>query len=213
MQPTGLQIGTMGGALEIRAASDGATRLRGSFPYLSLAVISDGGRSRRPEKETFDEGAFAFRVNDPKADIHLLSGHRYDKPLASKLAGTLTLKDTAKALVFEALISRAIAETSHGKDTLALLAAGLATGLSPGFRMPPERAVPKEDAEVFEEEPINPARGQHGARIRKIKQALLFELSIVTQPAYPDAQIEARERATGSPARSTFPAFLRRWRP
>jgi len=76
-----------------------------------------------------------------------------------------------------------------------MIGAGLAVGLSPGFRIPPARAVP--DAEEVEEEPDdgsldedgNPRRG---AIIRTVLSALLYELSVVTRPAYPEAQVEAR---------------------
>ncbi len=177
--------------LEIRNEGDGV-RLAGRFPYGSTAVLSDGGRTGRPRKESFVSRAFSFRVEDPNAEIHLLSGHRYDKPLASKLNGSLRLEDSDEALSFEARIDPEVAETTHGRDVLALLRAGLAIGISPGFRLPPERAVPREQAEEILEEPNDPERGMHRALIRLIKQALLFELSIVTQPAYPEAQVEAR---------------------
>ncbi|SFQ63163.1 prohead serine protease, partial [Roseivivax halotolerans] len=60
------------------------------------------------------------------------------------------------------------------------------SGGTPGFRIPPERAVP--DAEKVEEE--NPAEGM--ALIRTIFAALLYELSVVTRPAYDETQIEER---------------------
>jgi len=58
--------------------------------------------------------------------------------------------------------------------------------------MPPERAVPADEAERITEEPDNPAEGQNRAIIRTVLQALLYELSIVTRPAFPEAQVEAR---------------------
>lgn len=137
-------------------------------------------------------------------------------PLASKATGTLSLRDTATAVLIEATITRAIAETTHGRDALALLAAGLAVGISPGFRIPPRRAVP--EAEEIEEEPddgtLDPqGQPRRGAIIRRIKAALLYELSIVTRPAYPDAQIEAR-RWTGKPENhhAGLHRTLQRWR-
>lgn len=206
-----LSFGLIGGVLELRAAANGEKRLTGSFPYNKRAVISDGGRNGRPEKEEFAENAFEFRIKDPEADIHLLAGHRYDRPLASKLSGSLILKDTAKALLFEAIITPAVAETSHARDVLALLTAGLATGISPGFRIPPKRAVPPEEAEEFIDEEEDAARDMHRARIRRIKQALLFELSVVTQPAYEDAQVTTRSATIIDPT-SALPVTLRRWR-
>lgn len=206
-----LLFGPTGGLLEVRAAPDGARRLTGSFPYNKRAVLSDGGRNGRPQKEEFAPRAFEYRVNHPEAEVHLLSGHRYDRPLASKSSGTLTLRDTVAALIFEALITREVMETSFAADVIALIIAGLATGLSPGFRIPPARAVPPDEAEEWIDEPIDPERDMHGARIRRIKQALLFELSVVTQPAYADAQVMTRSTARGI-VRPTQAEAMRRWR-
>jgi hypothetical protein len=41
-------------------------------------------------------GAYSIEA---EADVHLLAGHSFDRPLASKRAGTLTFKDTAAALL------------------------------------------------------------------------------------------------------------------
>lgn len=204
-----------GGGLELRRAPSGDTLLRGVFPYGVPAVLSDGGRDGRPRKEVIESRAFAYRVNDPAEDIHLLVGHDYDHPLASRGTGTLTLRDTAAALIFEATIGRAIAETTHGRDALAMIGAGLAVGISPGFRIPPRRAV--ENAEEIEEEPddgtIDPqGQPRRGALIRRIKAALLYELSVVTRPAYPEAQIEARAWAANCHNDMTVFHPLRRWR-
>lgn len=178
------------GGLEIRRAADGSHRLRGRFPYNKPAVLSDGGRTGRPRKEVIAPRAFAYRIERPKEDIHLLVGHSYDRPLASKLTKTLALTDTEEALLFDAIITREISETSYGRDLIAMLLSGLAIGLSPGFRIPPERAV--EEAEKVIEEEYNPSRGMYGAIIRMILEALLYELSIVTRPAYDEAQVELR---------------------
>lgn len=182
--------GGFNGGLELRRSGDGSHRLRGTFPYGKPAVLSDGGRTGRPRKEVIAPRAFAYRVEDPKEDIHLLVGHDFNMPLASKSTGTLSFRDTAAALIFEAIISPAVADTAHGRDALALIGAGLAVGISPGFRIPPERAVPK--AEEIAEEEDKPEEGMHKAIIRTILAALLYEFSIVTRPAYPEAQVEAR---------------------
>jgi len=200
-----------GDALEMRRAGDGAVTLRGTFPYGVPAILTDGGRTGRPQKEVIESRAFAFRVEDPMEDIHLLVGHSFDKPLASKLTGALKLVDSALALTFVATISAAIAATSYGRDALAQIEAGLAVGLSPGFRLPPKRAVA--DAESMTEEPDDGAldaqgRPQRGAMIRHVKSALLYEMSIVVRPAYPEAGVSMRSMA---PARVVRPAALR-WR-
>lgn len=204
------------GELELRRAGDGAQVLAGRFPYGKLAVLSDGGREGRPRKEVIAPGAFEHRLADPEEDIHLLVGHDFGLPLASKATRSLTFRDTPQALLFEARISPAVAATQHGRDVLALIGAGLAVGISPGFRIPPRRAVEK--AEEITEEPDEPARGMHGALIRTIFAALLYELSIVTRPAYSDAQVQARSWSPEPPAPAAPPRpHLRhpftRWRP
>ncbi len=206
-----LSFAQVGGVLEVRAGKNGGRRLHGRFPYNKRAVLSDGGRNGRPQKEEFAPRAFEYRVKEPDAEIHLLAGHSYDKPLASKLAGTLKLTDTDAALIFEADIAEAITAATHVRDALALLAAGLATGMSPGFRLPPERAVPKEEAEEWIDEEHDPENDMHRAKIRRIKQALLFELSIVTAPVYQDAQVFERSQGGGI-VRPTLAQSMRRWR-
>jgi HK97 family phage prohead protease len=179
--------GADGTALELRASPNGARRISGRFPYNSKAVLSDGGKAGRPLKERFAPGAFTYSLKAP-ADIHLLVGHSFDRPLASKNAGTLAFDDTPEALTFEAEVVPEVARTSYATDLFSLILSGLVVGLSPGFRIPPPAAVPPDQAEKVEEEPPDEGR----ALIRTILQAILFELSIVTRPAYPDAQVEAR---------------------
>lgn len=194
--------GASDGGLELRRDGKGGVRLSGRFPYNSTAVLSDGGRNGRPRKERIAPRAFAHRVDNPEERIDLLVGHDFNRPIASRANGTLDIEDTAEALIIEARITPEIAATSHGRDALAMVDAGLSVGLSPGFRLPPERAVPRSLAETIEEEPIRPDEGMHGALIRTVRQALLMEVSIVTRPAYPDAQVEARSWAvTAAPRR------------
>jgi HK97 family phage prohead protease len=185
-----MEFAQLTGELELRAGGrKGRRRLRGRFPYRKRAVLSDGGRNGgRPQKEEFAPRAFGYRVDKPDEEIHLLVGHSYDKPLASKLNQTLQLVDSDEALTFEAEISEAIAETSYGADILKQIDSGLAVGISPGFRIPPPRAVAK--SELYTDEGHDPARGMHNARIRTILQALLYELSIVVVPAYKESKIE-----------------------
>lgn len=174
------------GGLELRRANDGSASLSGRFPYNVAAVLSDGGQTGRPRKEVIAPRAFSYRVDRPEEDIHLLVGHSYDRPLASRSAGTLKLTDSDNALSFTAMISREMQEVSYVRDFLATLGAGLVGGISPGFRIPPPRAVAK--AEKIEDE--DPKLGT--AIIRTVMAALLYELSVVTRPAYPETQIEAR---------------------
>ncbi len=158
--------GVASGALELRA-TDGGFRLAGAFPYATETELAPG-RSERIEAR-----AFAERI-EAGADIHLLAGHDYDKPLASRHAGTLEIRDTDTALEFEATLSDS---TTWARDFLAAHGAGLIRGLSPGFRVPA-------GGERIER------RGS--GLLRSITRAELFEVSAVTRPAYSSAQIEAR---------------------
>jgi len=90
-----------GGALELRQDENGGARLRGRFPYNAEAILGDGPGGRRIE--VIAARAFAARI-EAGEEIHLLSGHDYQKPLASTTAGTLTLRDGETGLELEARI-------------------------------------------------------------------------------------------------------------
>ena len=152
----------------------------GSFPYRSRAVIRDRGRIR---KEEFEAGAFAFALNDKTRDIHLLSGHDYNRPLASRNAGSLELTDGPDALRFRAEIPDD--PPTWIADAVKATAAGLTVGVSPGFRVPPRSTVPNA-------EELIPEEGNPGVSIRRINQAVLFELSLVTRPAYGESTADVR---------------------
>ena len=166
---------------ELRQRGGGLV-LSGRFPYRSRAVVRDRGRVR---KEEFRQRAFAFAVEEPEREIHLLSGHSFDRPLASKRRGTLRLEDRDDGLRFEADLPEEAAQPSWMRDTVLALEAGLVGGISPGFSVPPVSAVP--NAEELIPEPGNP-----GVQIRVIRQAVLHELSLVTRPAYPETDVDLR---------------------
>lgn len=178
--------GGLNGSLELRAEG-GTTRLRATFPYGAEAEIAPGRFERIAPR------AFAGRI-DGGDEIHLLAGHSYDRPLASRSAGTLVLRDGDDALTLEATIDGG---TSWARDFLAANAAGLIRGLSPGFRVP-------RGGERIEQ--------RSGGVLRTITGADLFEVSAVTRPAYPEAQVEARNwRATCDHTARAVHA-LNRWR-
>jgi len=164
--------------------------IRGKFPCGSLAVIADRGKVR---KERIMPGAFNFAREDDR-EVNLLMGHDFDKPLASRSAGMLTFADTPDEFVFDATIASEIEDVSHVRDALSLLASGLVRGVSPGFRVPPASSVP--GAERLDEEPGNP-----GVFIRTILALVLYEISLVTRPAYPSTEAELRALHKGHPVR------------
>lgn len=179
-------FGAHNGSLELRQADDGSRIIAGRFPY-GETELAPGRRERIAAR------AFAARI-EAGEDIHLLSQHDFARPLASRAAGSLTIEDRDDGLTFEARIASEIAQTGHGRDALAMIGAGLAAGLSPGFRVPEggERIM----------------RDRNGV-MRTILRADLHELSIVTRPAYSAAQVEARSWQADAP-RPTRGAYA--WR-
>jgi hypothetical protein len=193
------------GELELRRSKGGAVRLRGKFPYRKRATISAGGRGRRPRKEEFAPKAFSYAIEEQR-EVHFLVGHSFDKPLASRGAGTLQLNDTDEALFIDAELTPEIQQASWVQDFLASLNAGLMVGLSPGFRVPPPEAVP--DAEETVEE--DPSEGN--ALVRIIRAAVLFEISAVTRPAFEEASVEEERRWRPDRHNAGLMRMLGRWR-
>lgn len=162
------------GDLELREAG-GEIRLSGRFPYATETTLREAQRGQPELREVFAPRAFADR-GEARA-LYLLAGHDFNKPLAATANGTLQIEDTDTALQFEARISPDLASVSHVRDIVAQVRAGLASGISPGFRV-------HEGGE-------NVTR-QAGAILRTVTRAALQEISIVTRPAYSSTQIEAR---------------------
>ena len=156
-------------SFEVRAEGE-ASRLSGRFPYGTETSLGSGRRER------FAARAFRSRI-EAGENIFLLAGHDPEKPLASTDAGSLTLRDDDDALHIEA---RVAATTTWAADALAALAAGLTKGLSPGFKVAPGGDLVTRSADGL---------------LRTVSAADLFELSLVTRPAYDAAQIAARSWA------------------
>ena len=163
--------------------------LFGSFPYGRLATIGSRGSLR---KERIDAGAFDFAIEDETREIHLLVDHSYGKPVARKLNGTLALENSSKALTFRTTLPPEDEQQSWIRDTVLSLRQGNVGGISPGFTVPPANVIP--GAEILEDEPGNP-----GVQIRVIRAAVLFELSLVTRPAYKESIAELRAEDFGLP--------------
>ena len=126
---------------QVRQDGEGLT---GAFPYDRDALIADSGRRR---KQRVRPGAFSFALQRPDREINLILGSP-ERPLASKMAGTLQLEDGPDALRFR--VNR-LPQVSYALDFLGLLRAGsIVAGLVPFFLIPPPDVVP--DAEEEEEE-------------------------------------------------------------
>ena len=160
---------------EVRAEGEG---LVGAFMYSSDTIISDRAamlevRARGARKQRVVPGAFRFALQDESREIQLLLGRDYDRPLASRQAGTLELMDSPDALRFR--VDR-LPETTYVADFRAQQEAGAAVfGVAPMFRIPPSDVVP--DALVYAPEPA----ADGGAIIETVHEAVLTALAIVSR--------------------------------
>lgn len=181
--------------LEVRQEGSGPPELAGAFPYNDTAVIADRGRVR---KERFAPGAFRHSIlaataqeaigggiQQGLADISLLYGHNFSRPIAGVRAGSLQLRDTRAGVEFVATLPVETQQPSWVRDALLAVRAGLIGGISPGFRVPPAAAVANATDLV-------PERGNPDVMIRLIRAAILYELSLVTRPAYRGSAINLR---------------------
>ena len=164
--------------LEVRQEG-GETRLTGRFPYGQETILREAGDGGPELREVFAPRAFNLSKRQGH-DIHLLAGHDFAKPVASIAARSLELTESDDGLVINARIDPVMAAVGYVADLVAGVRAGLVPGVSPGFRV--ARSFPK--AEQIER------RGN--VILRTIREAILEEISIVTRPAYPQSQIEAR---------------------
>ena len=213
------------GGLEIRRAG-GRRYLSGSFPLGRQATMRSSGRVR---KERFRRGnggssmSWQFRefqkvqaklsqdigkiADDVIAELedellkrntHLLVGHSYDRAIADTITGNLALEYTDDAVKFVATLADEVDMPSWVKDAVLAVDGGQIRGVSPGFQVPgkgSERLIP---------EPNNP-----GIFIREIEDAVVYEYSLVSRPAYSGTELTARHDAVNGaqdakPGRATL---------
>ena len=173
-------------AFEIRQDGDG---LAGAFFYDADTVVSDRAEVRQRagvRKSRIRPGAFKFALEDETREIQLLMGADFDRPLASKLAGTLDLEDGPEALAFR--VER-LPDTSYVRDFRAQLAAGAAQfGVRPLYRIPPAETV----ADAVS---IVPEAGNPGVNIEVVNEAVLTGLAVVSRaPRGNPGQVSRRRR-------------------
>jgi HK97 family phage prohead protease len=147
--------------------SDGKLRLKG------VAAVFDSPSEDIGFREQIEPGAFteALRSDDPM----LLWQHDDSKPLARASAGNLLLRETSRGLEFEA----ELADTSTARDAIALVKSGVVRAMSFAFSM----TGGKDKWET--------RNGESWRIISKIGQ--LFEISLVSSPAYATTSVQARQ--------------------
>ena len=199
---------TFDGGLEIRQRGS-ARILSGRFPLGRTATIRSSGKVR---KERFargrggrsvswqhrefqklqsqlaedigkmaDEAIAELEDAIEKRNTFLLSGHDYNRTIADTLSGTLSLSYTDDAVSFAATLPEEAAMPSWVRDAVLAVEGQQIRGVSPGFQ------VPAKGAERLIPEPGNPS-----VSIREIQDAVVFEYSLVSRPAYSGTSIDAR---------------------
>ncbi|BDR75765.1 HK97 family phage prohead protease [Clostridium tetani] len=119
--------------------------------------------------EEIRQGAFDDSLT--KNNILALYGHDYNKPLG-RLGNNLELKSDDIGLYFELRINPKV---SWAKDTYELVKDGVLNGMSFGFCC--------EDDEWIDD---------NGKCVRNINKLDLFEISVVSSPAYVDSTVSCR---------------------
>ena len=170
-----------------------------SVPKLSTGVLAEWEKLQEQAAQALAENISAaqqavLEEQLERGNIHILTGHDFNKPLGDLKAGNTRIWDSPEALHFETVLPDPENWPSWMADSVKAIRSDLANGLSPGFRIPPKDVVP--NAETLIPEPGNPQ-----VLIRKIMQANLFEMSIVTRPHYGGTDVSVREYMEPSPSR------------
>lgn len=181
----GNEIRTLARALDVRAA-EGALRTIGGYAAV-FGVETNIGWFR----ERIAPGAFG---NSLSGDVRALFDHDAGRVLGRTTSGTLRLGEDATGLSCEIDLP----DTSDGRDVEALITRGDISGMSFGFRVLRE--------EWDETDPNSP--------LRTILEVELFEVSVVTFPAYADTDIALRnlESARKERAKQNHIGAMRRLR-
>ena len=149
--------------------SDGKLRVSGYVNEVEKFSHTLG--TRKKFKEKICRGTFQ-KALEKGNDIHFLAEHDDNKILASTRNNSLTLVEDEKGLFMTAEIS----PTSYGKDYHTLINDGILRNMSFGFSVDKDKWKKSHD----------------GIYTREITDLTLYEVSVVTNPAYPQSSIQAR---------------------
>lgn len=123
-------------------------------------------------REKIAEGAFK-RTLEEGADVRALIDHDSTKILGRNKAGTLKLKEDKSGL----LATITPPDTSYARDLMLSIDRGDISGMSFGF-------ITRTDEWNLED----------GEEVRTLKDVDLFDVSVVTYPAYPDTAVALRSK-------------------
>ncbi|MFH0914824.1 MAG: HK97 family phage prohead protease [bacterium] len=172
--------------MNLEAMKIGDIEIR-AFPLTEIRVVSEEGQPRRIRghaavfnqlsedlgwfREKIEPGAFANTIK--VADVRALVNHDPNYVLGRNVAGTLGLAEDAVGLPIDILPP----DTQWARDLMVSMERGDINQMSFGFR------VTKERTEGTFDEPI-----------RVLEEVSLFDVSVVTFPAYPQTTAEVRSK-------------------
>jgi uncharacterized protein len=148
-----------------------ATRKDGSYDFEGHAAVFDELSDDLGFREIIKRGAFKGTLED---DVRFLFNHDPNLVLARSVSGTLELSEDPRGL----LVKANVAPTSYAQDIRVLLERGDVSQMSFAF-------ITDEDEWHEDEE-----TGQVTRTVHKFRE--LFDVSVVTYPAYPQTDAVAR---------------------
>ena len=164
-----------------------AQGIRAKYQYGQTETIADTGRNR---KRRIRPNAFKTSLDDPEQEITLSVSRNPNDSVASKLDGTLTLRDTESGL--EIYVDKA-AETAAFSDLRERIKAGMKMHVVPYFR------------EVDGEYRDIPEPGNESVSIREYSSVKLYALGLIArQPKGAESQVDLLDEARAVWAESTI---------
>ena len=158
---------TLGSSFEVRESENNEMFIEGYFAVFgSTYEMWDGAT------ETVDPSAFNGTIND---DIRCLTNHKSELVLGRTKSGTLTLSIDERGLFGRVRINP---KDSQAVDLYERVKRGDVDQCSFGFDILEQELDYRQDGSVF-------------ITLKKVK---LYEVSIVTFPAYTDTYVEARHK-------------------
>ena len=202
------------GEIEVRARGGGGRTLSASFPYNRTATVASGGRVRKERfssyslswqvkefeklqaemsrvvQSTIDDAIKAKRLEAlddavERRNSFMLVGHSYDRAIADMRSGTLVVEHKSDGVNLRATIPAEGSAPSWVEDTVRGIQGGQVRGVSPGFQVPTGKGA----------ERLIPEEGNPGVMIRQIDDAVAFEYSLVSRPAYSGTTADVAERS------------------
>lgn len=155
--------------LDFRLESDGDGRHFSGYAAVFDSESEDLGGFR----ETIAPGAFKRSINQRKDDLKAFVNHDWGRLLATRKAGTLSLKEDAYGLHVE----MELPDTQDGRDIATLTQRGDIHAMSFGFK------------------PVD-TESLDGGKVQRLREVKLYEVSPVTAwPAYRATQASVRALA------------------